>query len=668
MAFSSANLLSVDEVIRNHSFIVPEFQRGYAWGREQWQALWDDVGNLGARENVQHYGGTLMVSQTGSDGRTVELVDGQQRMTSISLMLAALGAKGFPITFRDNEALQTYFNYFALGHQHLGPSLSTRHSYYARNIRSASEYFSSEAQKLTDERRDVVAKVLLQRFKLFVLAIRPEFNVHVAFETINNRGRPLSTLEKLKNRLIYLASNANDQITGQNAAEEIHRCWKQVYASLGAGKVLLDDDEFLRAHSVGWFRHERKSEWLSSKLFDDKFCAHGDTTPNEIIAYVHSLNLAAACWHLINQADKLPQALARQLAALEKAPSASSKPLLLWALIRLAQDYPKLIEAPEQSAVWAHPLAALARQAERFGVLVMLANARASNVGLSDINRSAYSLAHPGEPIYQRNQTTVPPNGAKDAVEFAAAHLGFLVYNGEATEEEEEDEDIVYIDPRFPWPGFFSPRNVQKVAADRLRRDTGFYKWQFGKLIVYTWEDRLRGHAGRPEKKPWDKFAWDESVEHIYPQTPHKAWQASIDLDGRSAGASRSAITNSLGNLLLLSRSRNATVSNEPFLAVDKLLGKQARYKNGSYSEMQVADLCKKWTVLQIAARGIAMFRHAEECWDFELVSRSDKLLDWLPLLFGDQASKVQQGAFSNGSAITNAKLGAWVEKFEALR
>lgn len=664
MAFSSASLFSVAEVTKHQSFVVPEFQRGYAWGRDQWQALWDDVEHVSRRDQSQHYGGSIMISATGAEARMVELVDGQQRMTSISLMLAALGAPGFAITFRDNEALQTYFDFYALGHKHLGSSLNTRRSYYARNIALASEYFSERADQLTPEARLRLVDVLLHKVKLFVLAIRPEFNIHVAFETINNRGRPLSTLERLKNRLIYLASYDDDPDAASGTVREIHRSWKQVYAWLGAGKTLLDDDEFLRAHSMGWFRHEKKSEWLASKLFDEMFSANGGTALREIETYVRSLERAAACWHLLNEPDAFPPHLSRSLVSLQKTPSATSRPLLLWALMRLADGHPRLIEKPEQDSGWGESLAALARQAERFGVLVVLANARAANIGLNDMNRSAHALAHPGTPIYENYPKLVVPSQAKKAVDFARSHLAYLVYNGEPSRDD-EDEDETFLNSQFPWRGFFSPMSVQNVVADRMRKGPGFYNWQFGKLVIYAWEDFLRGDAGRPPKKPWEKFAWDDSVEHIYPQTPHRAWQESISLDGRSAKVARNAVTNSLGNLLLLSRSRNASASNEPYSVFEAVKGKRARYVIGSYSEAQVARVCPKWTVLQIAARGIAMFRHAQIVWDFEAVSRDQKLTDWFPVLFGDQASRVQQGDFSHGRPLSNSQLRPWVEKFE---
>lgn len=667
MNFSEAGLHTVGDTCSDRTFVIPEFQRGYAWGKEQCKALWDDAINVMRRDHSQHFGGSIMVSRVEGSDKKVELVDGQQRLTSISLMLSALGEKGFPIEFRGNDALQTYFDHYALGHAHLAPSLKHFRSYYARNVAEAYEYFASQADALPQGEKEQLASTLLTRFKLFVLMIQPEFDIHVAFETINNRGKPLSTLEKLKNRLIYLASNADNPKDGREAAAEVHRCWKQVYAWLGAGRRMLDDDEFLRAHSMGWFRHERKADWLATQLFENEFSPHGDASPESIVAYVRSLDLAAACWHLVNEPELLVPTVARQLSALYKTPHATSQALLLWALMRLTKDHPKLLREPDIDTGWAEPLQRLACEAERFGVLVVLANNRVSTIGKSDISKSAYALAHPGTAIYKSLPKTVPPADAAGAVNFAGRHFASLVTNVDPSDDrDEEDEDEGYKDNLFPWEGHFDPTEVQKVIAGRLKGGNGFYNWTLGRLLIYAWEDRLRGQKGRPEKRSWDRFHWDESVEHIFPQNPVKGWKESISVNSKSPALA--TISNSLGNLLLLSKSLNSSASNEIFGGNGNTVGKRKRYENGSYSEIQVAHICTRWTVTHIAARGIAMLRHAQQTWNFELMEESEKPTAWLPLLFGDMAGRVQDGDFSDGVPLSNRSLNSLVDKFLEVR
>jgi hypothetical protein len=313
--------------------------------------------------------------------------------------------------------------------------------------------------------------------------------------------------------------------------------------------------------------------------------------------------------------------------------------------------------APDADTSWCECFESLVAQAERFAVLVVMANGRLSSLGQSDMNRSAYALAHPGQPIYLRYPHMVSSGSAAEAVLLARDHLASIVENLEWETEH-------YLDDRFPWAGYFNVESIQTTIADRLRSQDGFYDWQFGKLLMYLWEEHLRGDRGRPVKRTWEKFAWDESVEHIYPQNPHEQWADDVTINARSKRA-KSTIHNSLGNLLLLSRSVNSQVSNHPYVSFEDLVGKRQRFLGGSYSEMQVALQCQRWGVVQIAARGIAIMRLAQRTWKFEAVGDGENLTAWLPLLFGDFAENVQVGEYTNGKRVDGRALGPLVKKFE---
>lgn len=80
--------------------------------------------------------------------------------------------------------------------------------------------------------------------------ISDDIDVYVTFETMNNRGKPLSNLELLKNRLIYVSTLLNVADADKSRLRrDINECWKKIYHILGKSKerVLLDD-EFLVTH------------------------------------------------------------------------------------------------------------------------------------------------------------------------------------------------------------------------------------------------------------------------------------------------------------------------------------------------------------------------------------------------------------------------------------
>ncbi|MDQ1002698.1 uncharacterized protein with ParB-like and HNH nuclease domain [Neobacillus niacini] len=106
-------------------------------------------------------------------------------------------------------------------------------------------------------------KKVTQNLMFNLHEIHDDFDVFVAFETMNNRGKKLSNLELLKNRLIYLTTlyddgelKADDQ---KVLREKINDAWKEVFYQLGRNKQKpLSDDDFLTAHWIMYFQYTRQ--------------------------------------------------------------------------------------------------------------------------------------------------------------------------------------------------------------------------------------------------------------------------------------------------------------------------------------------------------------------------------------------------------------------------
>src|ERR1035437_6366303 len=79
-----------------HQLRVPMFQRRYSWGRAEWDALWDDIARLALDRKVNpdtHFLGSVVLATTpaGAAGsRDLLVIDGQQRLVTVSLLLCAL--------------------------------------------------------------------------------------------------------------------------------------------------------------------------------------------------------------------------------------------------------------------------------------------------------------------------------------------------------------------------------------------------------------------------------------------------------------------------------------------------------------------------------------------------------------------------------------------------
>lgn len=81
----------------NSTYVMPLFQRGYVWGDDNWQTLWDDVvrttHEVSEKPTVQHFIGAIVLEQLPTAAGRMpqhQVIDGQQRLTTIQIMLKAL--------------------------------------------------------------------------------------------------------------------------------------------------------------------------------------------------------------------------------------------------------------------------------------------------------------------------------------------------------------------------------------------------------------------------------------------------------------------------------------------------------------------------------------------------------------------------------------------------
>ena len=71
------------------TYRIPRFQRDYSWSNDEWEDLWGDIlATLEAGADASHYMGYLVLQST--DDKTFDIIDGQQRITTLSLLVLAV--------------------------------------------------------------------------------------------------------------------------------------------------------------------------------------------------------------------------------------------------------------------------------------------------------------------------------------------------------------------------------------------------------------------------------------------------------------------------------------------------------------------------------------------------------------------------------------------------
>jgi uncharacterized protein with ParB-like and HNH nuclease domain len=79
---------TLQKFFTDKNFMIPEFQRDYAWDSSNIDELFDDISEA-LETSTEHYIGTFILSKGGKDG-LYKVVDGQQRLTTLTMMLHSM--------------------------------------------------------------------------------------------------------------------------------------------------------------------------------------------------------------------------------------------------------------------------------------------------------------------------------------------------------------------------------------------------------------------------------------------------------------------------------------------------------------------------------------------------------------------------------------------------
>ncbi|WNV04025.1 DUF262 domain-containing HNH endonuclease family protein [Candidatus Methylospira mobilis] len=274
------------------TYCIPRFQRDYSWTADEWEDLWLDLlGTLQPEGEPSHYMGYLVLQS--ADDKTFAVIDGQQRLTTLSIIILAIlknlqrqiDAKndaeanqqrlqqirqayiGYldPVTLVSRPKLTLnrnnndyYQNYLVtLGHLPVRGFRSSEHL-----LRKAFEWFDKRVADYIKPsagnegmRLAQLAEDISDRLFFTVITVTDELNAYKVFETLNARGVRLSATDLLKN---YLFSVLDRQGQNDHELRNLEDRWEAMVGRLGAESF----PDFLRVH---W--NSRRSFARQAELF-----------------------------------------------------------------------------------------------------------------------------------------------------------------------------------------------------------------------------------------------------------------------------------------------------------------------------------------------------------------------------------------------------------------
>lgn len=644
-------LLTVSKIFHEAIFRIPDYQRGYSWEESHLKDFWADLEQLDSTKS--HYTGVLTLeevpesawSRWQDDAWIIRskkycpyyVVDGQQRLTTIIILLQCIleVATSEELNFTPVEIIRRKYIFetrsdslaraYIFGYEKDNPSTeflkseifadqSVGHStgeatIYTRNLRNAKKFFLEKIKSASHTELETLFSKITQQLVFNAYEISKEIDVFVAFETMNNRGKPLSTLELLKNRLIYLAANVPEAEPGDRMMlrKQINEAWAIVYHNLGRNEYRpLSDDEFLRTHLANYY-HQKVSEDVPT---DD---------------------------------DQQTRFMGRSYAVLEYA----SDFLLRGHFTRKRLLKENTDESPLTAQTLQDYAADLRNSAETYFRLSTPAGSGYSEAEKVSLERLGRLRGYGASPVvlalYRRE--TIPKHRAAflDAYErylFCASLKGgyrphhnnnsnLFVELVRYVKGARKTEDMINFYNNLV-DQLFKEDLLSEALHDWARNGPGYYGWRSVRYFLFEYELSLQLKSRSDRSKiDWVNFSKEEyqsdyvSVEHIYPQRARATYWS--DRFGHLPATQRRTLRNSLGNLLALSVPKNSSLSNKPF--PEKVGGAQSTvgYRFGSYSENEVAAV-SDWTPDEIAERGVRMLTFMESRWRLSIGDRSHKL------------------------------------------
>ena len=573
------------------SFFIPKYQREYVWGWSNWDALFNDLDESPS----SHFLGSIICVNGQKDsmaGGKLELIDGQQRFTTISLLFCALYDKlktnpdpdedfnhemfnlknrifikaNNQWRFEPSEQMQNKADFQRILSE-LFPKLVTAPKGLAnfgnRRIAKAYKYFRERLAPLSSGQ----AMALLEKLKSAILVkieVKSHSDAFMLFESINNRGIPLSAIDIIKNNLLAELDKRPDYGIDRAFDE-----WKDLIDLLPDPAM---QERFLR-QLYNVFKYIKRVEV--------KGCSRA--TRSNLITIYDTLLRRRPVWlfHALQSQGKIYSALLNPAAAKDQ-----------WSEVTAAnlQDLQRLGAAPAYAfLLWV------------------------SQVARSQVWDESEALSQMAVLLtkwfFWRNLTNLPPTRELDPmfIEMIGTMLGSI-----RDKRISSLEDFVKHAEDF----LIARAAPEALCESTLRGNLYLDNYELTRFILCMLES---AHFTKETKR--DLWAHDGSdrpvftVEHILPKTENlgPGWVAMLELNSKdTADAIRQRCAHQLGNLTL--SGYNSKLGTMEFMKKrdrqnDK--GDFIGYRNGLYLNADLATRTE-WNEAAMTARTDKMLKEVK--------------------------------------------------------
>lgn len=522
---------------------VPLFQRPYVWEREkQWEPLWEDIRTAADRltdgsttnDEQPHFMGAIVLELEEAKELTYKsVIDGQQRLTSLQLIIAAARAAAADLgeanLARKLETLLFFEDFLVDDPNHqfklvptngdrvafrlaarfgvvdktrvpIGDSARTMDAYaYFRG--AIEEWLAELDESSTTEKLDALVSALRRSLRIVVIDVGKDENAQAIFETMNARGTPLLAADLVKNQLFQDAGSSRAEfLYGKYWADFDTQTWRR---EVGVGRAKRPRLDVLLGNWL-MLRGENDVHWQELFLDFRGYRAKSGRSAEEILADLREVAT------VFDALDRFPVGSREALFMyrLDILEANTFRPLVLRVFGRDGIEDPKdRLQALMAIESW------LVRR-----MLCRLTTKNYNNVvrGLLD-------------------SVTGGSFTSSDVISYLAALHG---------------ESQVWPDDEMLLANLRTQPYYTSVTRARLR------------MVLEAIEAELRGPMNLPFGD-WGAL----TVEHVLPQEWSHHWPLPVNIPELEARIARDSEKHRLGNLTLVAQPLNSSLSNAPWIS-----------------------------------------------------------------------------------------------------
>lgn len=241
-------------------FQIPLFQRPYSWSKKEWKALWEDIMEIYHENEDNHFLGPIVTQAVPGTPDGISpflLIDGQQRLTTLSLLLAALREHLKKDDSESAAELQELYliNRYKKGDAHykILPTQADQEVYQkviegqingsTSLIYETFKFFVNQLKNGDIEKDNFpidLAKfknVVLEKLTLVSITLDDRDNPYIIFESLNHKGAPLTQADLLRNYFFMKLTNKEQR------EESYEKIWLPLQEQF---KVNAGDDQYLK--------------------------------------------------------------------------------------------------------------------------------------------------------------------------------------------------------------------------------------------------------------------------------------------------------------------------------------------------------------------------------------------------------------------------------------